>query len=61
MLIQNGADVNAAELRIQTALHGAALNGHVEIVKALLQNGANVNDATFGKQTPLHLARRMDM
>ena len=43
MLIQNGADVNAVDEFEQTALHIAALEGHVDIVEVLLQNGADVN------------------
>ena len=43
MLIQNGADVNAVDKDKWTALHYAAQNGHVDVVKVLLQNGANVN------------------
>ena len=44
VLIENGgADVNAVNEWYRTALHIAARDGHVEILKLLLQNGADVN------------------
>jgi hypothetical protein len=39
-----------------TALHDAAINGHVEIVRLLLQNGAEVNAKDKIGNTPLHWA-----
>lgn len=41
-----------------TALHGAALNGHIEIVKTLIDHGADVNVIEGQRQTPLHCAAR---
>ena len=41
LLLEHGADVNAARLDGQTALHGAACYGRGDIVKLLLDNGAN--------------------
>eukprot|EP00299_Pterocystis_sp_00344_P015219 c7592_g1_i4.p1 GENE.c7592_g1_i4~~c7592_g1_i4.p1 ORF type:complete len:119 (+),score=22.61 c7592_g1_i4:128-484(+) len=42
---------------IQTPLHHAASNGHVELCRFLVENGANVNAAcNTGLQTPLHKA-----
>ena len=41
-----------------TALHLAAANGHVDVVKVLIQNGADVNAVDEYKFTALHLAAR---
>jgi ankyrin repeat protein len=40
-----------------TALHYAAINGDVELVKYLIKYGANVNKATGDGSTPLYLAQ----
>ena len=39
MLIENVADVNAAEKDKWTALYFAAQDGHADVVKVLIQNG----------------------
>ena len=39
-----------------TALHEAALEGHVDVVKVLIQNGADVNAVDAVKKTALHIA-----
>lgn len=47
LLIAHGASVNAASAGRKTALHGAAMNGHIVTAKLLLQKGASqhvVND-----------------
>lgn len=45
LLISHGADTNSAPARIEgvTALHYAAMAGHVEIAALLLRNGALIN------------------
>ena len=43
ILLDSGADVNAKHKWKQTALMGAAANGHLETVKLLLSRGADVN------------------
>jgi ankyrin repeat protein len=59
MLLQQGADVNAAQSDGLTALHWAALNDDAEIVGLLLYAGATVRPLTrVGAYTPLHLASR---
>ena len=58
-LLASGADVNAPQGDGMTALHWAAENGRVEIVKTLLFAGAFPDAATRnGGYTPLHLAAR---
>jgi ankyrin repeat protein len=58
-LLQQGADVNAAQNDGLTALHWAALNDNEEIVSLLLYAGATVRPLTrVGGYTPLHLAAR---
>ncbi len=68
MLLASNPDLvftkNKKELNA-TALHGAVMNGHKEVVELLLASGAEVN-ATIKKQglTPLHFAvvrRQMDV
>jgi hypothetical protein len=46
-LAEVGAEVNAADTKGFTALHGAAAKGHVEIIKALVAAGADVNHAEY--------------
>ncbi|MCL2325760.1 MAG: ankyrin repeat domain-containing protein [Proteobacteria bacterium] len=42
-LLENGADVKAADELGKTALHGAADQGYLDIVKMLVEKGADVN------------------
>jgi len=60
LLRKKGANINAALQRKSamgwTALHYAAINGDVELVKYLIKYGANVNKATGDGSTPLYLA-----
>jgi uncharacterized protein len=59
VLLQQGADVNAAQGDGMTALHWAALMGDVETAEMLLYAGANVNASTrLGAFTPLLLAAK---
>jgi ankyrin repeat protein len=56
-LLQQGADVNAAQGDGMTALHWAAQNGNVDIMHILLYAGASVQATTrLGGYTPLHMA-----
>jgi ankyrin repeat protein len=58
-LLQQGADVNAAQGDGMTALHWAALEGDLETAKMLLYAGANVKSSTrLGAFTPLLLASK---
>ena len=40
----------------QTALHWAADNGHLEVVRVLVKNGADINAGTLSDIRPLHNA-----
>jgi cytohesin len=56
-LLDEGTDVNAKNSRMgYTALHGAARNGHKEVVELLLANGADINARENQSKTPLFLA-----
>ncbi len=59
LLLQKGADVNAAQGDGMTALHWAAAHGDVELARVLIYAGARVEAATRnGNYTPLHLASK---
>jgi ankyrin repeat protein len=58
-LLQQGADVNAAQGDGMSALHWAAERGDAALVQMLLSGGANTAAVTrIGQYTPLHLAAR---
>lgn len=56
LLIQRGADVNAAGLRELTPLHAAAVAGNERAVDLLVAAGADLHCATHEGYTPLHWA-----
>jgi peptidoglycan/LPS O-acetylase OafA/YrhL len=56
LLIERGADVNAAGQDGGTALHGAAFLGHEKAVEVLIRAGANLNAANKSGSTPLDTA-----
>lgn len=55
LIEQDNYDVNDQDNAGNTALHEAALNGHLDLVKLLTNNGANVNVQSYEmfKDTPL--------
>ena len=57
MLLERGADVNAASSGGWTALMGASCRGHAEVATLLLERGANVNAAKDDNSTALNMAR----
>src|SRR5262249_8224263 len=57
MLLEHGGEVNAADPRGRTALHGAAVSGHMKVMKVLLDYSADVRLRDHDGQTPLALAR----
>ena len=58
MLLKSGADPNLAMSDGRTALHVAADNGGVSIIKYLLANGADVMKADNQGETVLHKAAK---
>jgi ankyrin repeat protein len=58
LLLENGAEVNAASLNSQRVmpLHSAVAGQHFEIAKRLIEHGALVNAEQEGGFTPLHSA-----
>ncbi len=63
MLIESGADVNAAsrEPFRTTPLHGASRRGSVRIVETLITNGADVRAKDYNGKTPRELATDGDV
>src|SRR6266581_847912 len=56
-LLQQRADVNAAQGDGMTALHWAAEHGDHDLAAVLLESGANPGAETrIGRHTPLHVA-----
>jgi ankyrin repeat protein len=59
-LLDQGVDPNATDPDGYSALHGAAENGHVYVVKLLLGRGARACVCTRDGLTPLDLAEMTD-
>ncbi|VVC36072.1 Hypothetical protein CINCED_3A025137 [Cinara cedri] len=56
LLESSGVDVNTANANGLNALHLAAKDGHVDIVKCLLKKGCSVNSVTKKGNSALHIA-----
>ena len=56
LLIEHGAFINDDDKFGMTALHIAALRGHVDLVKLLIEKGANKNDPDHHGRTPFFFA-----
>ncbi len=57
MLVEAGNDVNAANYRGETALHGVAFRGANEVVDYLVAQGADLDARTVDGWSPLAIAR----
>lgn len=58
-LITQGAEVDLVDVKGQTALYVAVVNGHLECVRILLEAGANPNGSRHHRSTPLYHAARV--
>ena len=58
LLGREGADVNKGGLGGDSALHGAARKGRIEVARALLQAGANARKSNNYGQPPLHASEK---
>ncbi|HEX3835679.1 MAG TPA: ankyrin repeat domain-containing protein [Steroidobacteraceae bacterium] len=56
LLVQGGADVNAADVRGLTALHGAALLGYDDVIRTLAAQNARLDVKDKRGITPLDMA-----
>jgi ankyrin repeat protein len=56
MLLDLGADINAANEFGETALHGATYHSATKVIQFLVERGANINATNWADQTPLRLA-----
>ena len=52
------ADVDAVSILSRTALHGAAMDGHLEAAALLFERGAKVNLVDGYGRTPLDMAHK---
>lgn len=55
--LEQGLNINAADNRGKTALHGAALQGYDQVVAALVERGADLHARDRDGYTPLDTAR----
>ena len=56
LLIRSGANVNAANVKLETPLHFAAHLGYEKIIEQLVENGAEVEFRNEQHKTPLFFA-----
>jgi ankyrin repeat protein len=56
LLLEGGADINAANEFGETALHGATYHAAQKVVQFLVERGANINATNWADQTPLRVA-----
>lgn len=55
-MLKEGTDANLFLSNSPSALHLAAMCGHLEIAKILINYGANIHVVDFVQFTPLHCA-----
>lgn len=58
-LINHGAEVDLVDVKGQTALYVAVVNGHLDCVRILLEAGADPNGSRHHRSTPLYHAARV--
>ena len=56
LLLELGADINAANEFGETALHGATYHAALKVIQFLVERGANINATNWADQTPLRVA-----
>jgi ankyrin repeat protein len=56
LLLDLGADINAANEFGETALHGATYHAAQKVIQFLVERGANPNATNWADQTPLRVA-----
>ena len=56
VLLELGADINAANEFGETALHGATYHAALKVIQFLVERGANINATNWADQTPLRVA-----
>ena len=54
--VAHGLPLNIRNRRGQTALHGAAVQGHTKVIQYLISAGADVNSTDRMGHSPLHIA-----
>ncbi|GJQ80579.1 hypothetical protein Trydic_g19983 [Trypoxylus dichotomus] len=59
LLLEKGADVNAKASNGFTALHFAAIHGHLDMFKLLREKGADINAQTEDGSTPRDFVEQM--
>ena len=57
LLLDYDAQLNAHDAEHETALHGAVMGGHVEVVRFLLEQGIVIDSKGIENGTPLEMAR----
>jgi ankyrin repeat protein len=57
LLLDQDADLNAADMENETALHGAVFGGHIEAVEFLLEQGIDPEIRGFDSGTALDMAK----
>ena len=61
LMVEHGADVNAAGSAVDTPLSAAAKGGSTEVAEYLLSKGADINRKNSSGQRPLSVARDKEM
>ena len=58
ILLENGANIEAKNLKNQTSLHLTAIKGHFATMKMLIEKGARRDEQDLMGKTAFHLAAR---